>query len=212
MIGIPFPKALEVEKSLRDIVKPTVVLLLICSVVTLALAFTNFLTKDKIAEAARLEEESARKEVLSLAESFEEIQGLQSVVNENEELAPVKSAFIGLKGEDAVGRVFLTETKGYGGTIKITVGVDSEGLITGVKIGDNSETPGLGSKAKDEPFISQFQGIAPKEALSVVKNAKTKDEEIDAISGATITSKAVTKAVQAAIDVNTELNKAEGDS
>jgi len=200
-----------VEKQLSDIVKPTVVLLLICSVVTLALAFTNSLTKDKIAEAARLEEESARKEVLSLAESFEEIQGLEAVINDNEALFPVKKAFVGFKGEDAIGRVFLTETKGYGGTIKITVGIDSEGTITGVKIGDNNETPGLGSKAKDEPFISQFQGISPKGALTVVKNNKTKDEEIDAISGATITSKAVTKAVQAALNVNTELSKLEGD-
>jgi len=46
--------------------------------------------------------------------------------------------------------------------------------ITKVKIGDNNETPGLGAKAKDKPFISQFEGIAPKEPLTVVKNAKTK--------------------------------------
>jgi len=71
--------------------------------------------------------------------------------------------------------------------------------------------PGLGAKAKDKPFISQFEGIAPKEPLTVVKNAKTKVEEINAISGATITSRAVTKAVQAALDVNAELDKAEED-
>ncbi|HOM03192.1 MAG TPA: RnfABCDGE type electron transport complex subunit G [Acetivibrio sp.] len=196
---------------MRDIVKPTVVLLLICSIVTLALAFTNTLTKDKIDEAARIEEDNAKREVLALAESFEEIQALDAIVNRNEALSPVKKAFVGLKGEDVVGRVFITETKGYGGTIKITVGIDSEGTITKVKIGDNNETPGLGAKAKDEPFISQFENIAPKERLTVVKNKKSKDEEINAISGATITSKAVTKAVQAALDVNAELEKAEGD-
>jgi len=200
-----------VEKPLKDIVKPTVVLLLICSFVTLALAFTNSMTKDRIAEAAKIEEDNAKKEVLSLAETFEEIENVEAITSRNEAFAPIKKAFVGLKGEDVVGRVFITETKGYGGTMKITVGIDSEGAITKVKIGDNNETPGLGAKAKDKPFISQFEGIAPKEPLTVVKNAKTKVEEINAISGATITSRAVTKAVQAALDVNAELDKAEED-
>jgi len=106
----------------------------------------------------------------------------------------------------------LVESKGYGGSITITVGIDTEGKITGVEIGDNNETPGLGTKAKDEPFISQFVGIIPEEPLTVVKRNKTKSEEIDAISSATITSRAVTKAVQAAVDINAELMKRGGNS
>lgn len=211
MTDIAFQKVSEVKKPLRDIVKPTIVLFLICASVTLALAYTNLMTKDKIDEVAKLEEQNARKEVLSSAESFEEVQDLDKVINGNADLGLVKKAFVAKKGEEVVGSVFLVESKGYGGPMTITVGIDSEGKITGVKIGNNNETPGLGSKAKDKPFISQFAGIIPKDSLSVVKGGKTKDEQIDSISGATITSKAVTKAVQSALDVSNELKK-RGDS
>lgn len=212
MTGLPFQKVSEVKKQLRDIVKPTLILFIICAVVTLSLSFTNAVTKDKIAQRVRLDEENARKEVLALAESFEELENLDSILRSSPDMGLVKKAFKGLKGGETVGNVFLVESKGYGGTMVITVGIDSEGKVTGVKIGSNNETPGLGSKAKDKPFISQFTGIMPKEPLTVVKSGKTKDEEINAISGATITSNAVVKAVQASIDVNNELKKKGGDS
>jgi len=53
--------------------------------------------------------------------NFEEIENVEAITSRNEAFAPVKKAFVGLKGEDVVGRVFITETKGYGGTMKITV-------------------------------------------------------------------------------------------
>lgn len=200
------------KKPLRDIVKPTVVLFLICTVITFALAFTNAMTAGKIDEMIRLEQDNARRKVLSLADSFEEIEGLEEIVSRNAELDIVKKAYKGVKGQETIGNVFLVESKGYGGSITITVGIDTEGKITGVEIGDNNETPGLGTKAKDDPFISQFVGIIPEEPLTVVKRNKTKSEEIDAISSATITSRAVTKAVQAAVDINAELMKRGGNS
>lgn len=197
---------------MHDVVKPTIVLFVICTIITLALAFTNLMTKDRIDEMIKTKQEDDRRRVLSLAESFEEVAELEEIVSGNEDLNIVKEAYRGIKGEETVGNVFLVESKGYGGPITITVGIDVEGKITGVEIGDNSETPGLGAKAKDEPFISQFVGIIPQEPLKVVKNNKTKSEEINAISSATITSKAVTKAVQAAVDTNAELMKRGGNS
>lgn len=212
MTDIPYQRALEVKKPLRDIVKPTVVLFLICTIVTFALAYTNAITADKIDEMIRLELNNARRKVLNVADSFEEIEELEEIISENADLGIVKEAYKGVKGQETVGNVFLVESKGYGGSITITVGIDNEGKITGVEIGDNNETPGLGAKAKDEPFISQFVGIIPEESLTVVKSNKSKSEEIDAISSATITSKAVTKAVQAAVDINAELMKRGGNS
>jgi Na+-translocating ferredoxin:NAD+ oxidoreductase subunit G len=199
-----------VKVKLRDLVKPSIVLLLICFVVTAALAATYLGTRDTIDERGRLDAESARKEVLAAAESFKPVEDLAALINGKPELEKVKEAYIALSGDAVVGYVFSTTTKGYGGNIKITVGVDTKGSVSGVKIGDNTETPGLGTKAAEKPFISQFDNLLPQEPLKVVKNSKTKPEEINAVSGATITSKAVVGAVQAALDMTAELGKKEG--
>jgi electron transport complex protein RnfG len=201
-----------VKKPLRDIIKPTIVLFLICTIVTMALALTNFATKDAIASQVRMQEETARKEVFSDAEDFEEIQELESILSAEEDGRLVKKAYNCLKDGEVIGRVYSVESKGYGGFISIAVGIDNSGKTTGVKIVSHSETPGLGSKAKDEPFISQLVGISPKEPLTVVKIGGSKEEEIDAVSGATISSKAVVKAVQDAIDIDSEIKKRRGDS
>lgn len=195
-----------------DMLKPTISLFVICAVVTAALAFTFVGTKDVIAGRAALDQENARREVLVEAEKFEAVEDLDSITAGNPELGIVKEVYRALKEDSTVGYVVSLDSKGYGGDIRITVGINQEGTITGVKIGDNKETPGLGSKAAEEPFISQFVNVTPKEELKVVKNAKTKPEEIDAISGATITSRAVVKAVQAAVDVASDLRAKEGSS
>lgn len=196
---------------MRDIIKPSIVLLVVCFVVSAELALTYMGTKDTIDERGRLDAENARKQVFAAAESFKPVDDLSALVGGKPGLEAVKEAYTAMKGDTVVGYVFSTATKGYGGEMKITVGIDSNGSITGVKIGDNTETPGLGTKAAEKPFISQFDGLTPAEPLKVVKNSKAKPEEIDAISGATITSKAVVSAVQAAIDVTTELiQKGEG--
>ena len=195
------------KKQLRDLIKPTISLFLICAVVTAALAFTYVGTKDVIAGRAVQDAENARKEVLSGAEAFEPIEDFGTVTASKPELSMVKEAYKAVVGGSAAGYVFSIDSKGYGGDIRITVGIDKDGKVTGVKIGDNKETPGLGSKASEAPFMSQFDNLVPKEPLKVVKGKKAKPEEIDAISGATITSKAVVKAVQAAVDAASEIKK-----
>lgn len=195
---------------MRDITKPSFILFLVCLLVTLSLAFTYSITEGKIAERTLIDAETARKEVFSDADSFKKIDDLDAIVTAKEEYQLVKEAYQAIKGNVAAGYVFKLEPKGYGGSISMTVGVDKSGKLTGVKVGDNKETPGLGTKAAEKPFISQFVGKTPKEALTVVKRKAAKNEEIEAISGATITSTAVTKSVQAAIDVSKELAKNEG--
>ena len=195
---------------MRDIIKPTIVLFLICTIVTLALALTNYATKDAISEQVRIQEESARREVFSEAESFEEIEDLDSIIGTTDEDRLVKKAFKSIKGVEVIGKVYSVESKGYGGIISIAVGIDNSGKTTGVKIVSLSETPGLGSKVQDELFISQLVGISPKEALTVVKAGGSKEEEIDAVSGATISSKAVVEAIQSAIDTDIKLKEKGG--
>jgi len=69
------------------------------------------MTKDRIAEAAKIEEDNAKKEVLSLAETFEEIENVEAITSRNEAFAPVKKAFVGLKGEDVSEEYLLRKQK-----------------------------------------------------------------------------------------------------
>jgi electron transport complex protein RnfG len=103
------------------------------------------------------------------------------------------------KGGESLGYVIEVSTKGYGGAIKMFVGIDKSQSITGVLLSSHNETPGLGSKAADEAFSGQYLGAAPEKELFVVKGVAKNDNEIQAISGATITSRAVTQGVSDAI-------------
>lgn len=104
-----------------------------------------------------------------------------------------KSFFVGVFDGRADTVAFETYGKGYGGDIGVMVGIDiqSEKLV-GIGITTHAETPGMGSKAKDEPgFARQFRGMPVKDVYKV----KTDSGEVDAVSGATITSRAVCVAV-----------------
>ena len=102
----------------------------------------------------------------------------------------------------ALGYIFnITTSKGYGGDIQLTVGIQSDGTVSGYSVLSISETAGLGMKAKDDPsWGKQFAGKKV-ESFSVVKDGSGSgdDAKIDAISGATITSKAVTGAMNSCL-------------
>lgn len=99
------------------------------------------------------------------------------------------------------GHVIETVTsQGYGGDIVLYVGVGTDGTVNGVSILEISETPGLGMKA-ESVLLPQMQGVQTDEfSFSKIKNDANPDNVIDAISGATITTKAVTNAVNGALD------------
>lgn len=168
----------------KSILVPTAILFAICVVVSAALAGTNLLTKDKIAEQQALKAEESRKIVLEAADSFQEQDGY----------------FAGLSGGETVGYVFETESKGYGGTVRVMTGISAQGDVTGVVILSHAETPGLGANAEKEDFRSQFQQAAPENGIEVVKYQTPGEGQIEAMTGATITSKAVTDAVNKAVE------------
>lgn len=157
----------------KDFVMPIAVLTVICLVISGALAMTNMVTAPIIEETSRRNAEAARKEVLPAADTFEELT-LEGAP------ATVKEAF---KAANGAGYVFSMTTKGYGGNFKVVCGIDADGKIVATKLVEHSETQGMGSKAGDEPYKSQYIG---------------KDENlegVETITGATIT----TSAYQAAI-------------
>lgn len=168
----------------KTIARPALILFVICLVASAALAGTNALTADKIVQAQLETAEASRKIVLPDAQEFESADGYN----------------VGKSGGSDVGYVFETESKGYGGTVKVMTGIDTEGKITGVVILSHSETPGLGANAENQKFLDGYKQDAPPGGIEVIKNTAPASGQIEALTGATITSQAVTDAVNLAIE------------
>jgi electron transport complex protein RnfG len=129
--------------------------------------------------------------------------------NSEETLASVKPEYgkvrvdEALEARDGSGNIIgymitASSDDSYGGTVKVSLGIDLEGTVTGMELLEINDTPGLGMKAAEPAFKDQFKGKAVDE-FTVTKSGSTSDSEIDSISGATITSDAVTHAVNAAL-------------
>ena len=104
-----------------------------------------------------------------------------------------------------VGRVITATSKdGYNGTVQLSVGIKSDGTVVGITFLTLAETPGLGMRAGEKDFYSQYANKNTKE-FKLVKGSAGGDNEIAAISGSTITSSAVTNAVNAALYFNSIL-------
>ncbi len=187
----------------KDVLKPTAILFAICVIVSAALAGTNLLTKDKIAEQAAAKAEESRKLVLPEAAWFEELDELQ-YPPEWEGGTVYKAWDQEGEGRSVIGYVFETSAKGYGGDVKVMTGIAGRGAeyekITGVAILSHGETPGLGANAEKEEFRDQYQQAPPKNGIEIVKYQTPAEGQIEAMTGATITSTAVTNAVNQAIE------------
>ncbi len=171
--------ALVVKKKLDPSGIPllTLVLFIICAIVSLTLGAVNYVTAPRIAAFQKELADKSRKMVLE-ADSFVE--------------TPNSRIFQGLKGGEPIGFAIQVAPRGYGGTVKMMVGIDLSGKITGVSVISHTETPGIGTKIKNTDWLQQFIG-------------KTKGLKygagVDAISGATISSKAVLAGINEALDL-----------
>ena len=169
------------KKYMRDMVP----LVVICLISALLLASFNLLTKDPIEQNSKLAAEQTRTRMLSTAASFEAMEVAEG--------SNMDSVYQGLDASgEPVGYVIQTTVNGYGGEVVVTLGMDMDGVITGVDVGGEnfSETPGLGALAKEPKFTQQYIGKTV--PLTLVKGNEPKgDNTIDAISGATRTSSAV---------------------
>ena len=183
----------------KDMFKLGLNLLIISAVAALLLALTNSVTADTIAQRSEQANAEARKLVLDFAETFEEVKDAKTDNSKGIEVAEIFEA------KDAsgntVGYTLKVLPSGYGGKIELMVGIDSaNSQVSGINVVSNSETAGLGARSTEPEFSDQYKG-KPLEELSVLKNGTPGDTEIKAISGATITSTAVTNGVDAAIEV-----------
>lgn len=183
--------------DIKEILVPTVSLFLICTIVTLLLAVTNSVTAPQI---EKLQIETANKTkiaVLSVADSFSD----EKTIDLN------GVAYTYYEGYDAeknvLGYVFTTSAKGYGDDIVTMVGIKADGAVSGMDFLSISETAGLGMNADTDDFKNQYVGKSGE--IGVNKNTPA-ENEIQALTGATITSKAVTEAVNIALELFEEVN------
>lgn len=187
---------------MKEIIKNAMILFAITLVASVLLAYVYSITKEPIAEVQIVNRDKALASVLPNAD-FEELTDLDFT-----DYDKIDTLFVALNGAETVGYAFkLVTTEGYGGPIDLVVAIDISGMITGLDIIQQSETPGLGAKVDLPEFKDQFAGIKAEE-LTVVKGGAVNPDEIDAISSSTITSNAVTGAINQAIAYyQVELNK-----
>ena len=194
-------------KNKSGIIKNTFVLVVVTFVAILALAVVNQVTMEPIAQAEIDARNEVYKAVYSDANSFTEVENTQKLLEESSALL-AERGYDGclindvLAVTDASGSVegyviAATSPSGYGGDVQIAIGI-KDGIITGFDVVSNSETAGLGSKCTNDEFTSQFDGKSAIE-LEYTKTGAAEPNQIDAISGATITTNAVTQAVNSAI-------------
>lgn len=193
------------------IVKLGAILFAICFISTLLLTVCNYITKDKIAKLDIEMSNQAKAEVIPGAD-FEKIEITDTKLNAKlEELNFVEINKATINGEFA-GFCVTVAPQGFGDKINMIVGVkpDLESYY-GIKIISLSETPGLGAKASEKSFYNQYSDNK-KGILTVVKNSpQTTENQINAISGATITSNAVTQGANNALEIVKLLNEKEAE-
>ena len=163
--------------TFNEMIKPLLVLVCICLVVSALLGVTNSITAPIIEENARKVAEETRMAVLEGSKSFTEIEC-------DTEALGITSAY---KEDSGLGYVITAANKGYGGDVTVTVGLDAEGKVVGLSANVSTETSGVGSKAGLSTYTDKYLGLSGN------------CDSVDTISGATYSSTAVKTGVNAAL-------------
>ena len=190
----------------NTILKDTLALVLITLVAGAALGGVYTITADPIAHQNQLAKDEAYKAVFADADTFEVIidqedAQLEAYLDENG--YPAQTINEVVKAMDSSGSPLgyaftVTTSEGYGGDIQFAMGVKDDQTLNGISILSISETAGLGMKADTDEFKGQFADKNV-EAFQYTKNGASADNEIDALSGATITTNAVVNGVNAGL-------------
>lgn len=189
------------KSALKNVITLTIITLL----AGFLLGFVYEVTKGPIA----LSQENAKKEayvkVYSVAATFEDVDVDLEEADEIISSAGISGVSVNevVRTKDSSGNplgyiITVTSHEGYGGDIEISVGISDEKEVLGVEILEISETAGLGMKANTDEFKNQFKDKSVS-MFSYTKTGATQDFEIDAISGATITTKAFVNAVNGSL-------------
>ena len=190
----------KVQMDPKYIIKLAVTLLVICLVVSVMLGFVNSITADKIAAL----QEQATQQSLQAVFPDAEFDKLDVTDAQAAEAAAYQSELMAIyQTKDGSGYAIEVGPSGFSGTIDMIVGINADGSIAGISVVSNTETAGIGTKVcADKPnkagvgVLSQFIGMTATKDNPFTVN--TGSNEVDAISGATVTTKAITRGVNAA--------------
>ena len=172
----------------NKIFKPIVVLCVICIVVTGALAATNGMTAPIIEAATLAAQEAARTELLPDAQGFEKVEGV--------DVANVSDVY---RTTNDVGVVITSSAKGYGGDVVVMTAITPDGNIKQIKVTEAAEPKGIGSNVtENSEYQANYSGLPATQALVL-------GTDVDAYSGATISSRAVNNAVNSAIEAYNQI-------
>ncbi|MFA9379170.1 MAG: RnfABCDGE type electron transport complex subunit G [Lachnotalea sp.] len=190
----------------KNIIKDAAMLTLITLIAGLFLGFVYQITKEPIIKQQALDKQNACKAVFEDASQFVKDDTLD-ISNAPEVLVAAgyseESIDEVLVAQDSSGNALgyvmtVTTSEGYGGDIIFSLGIKADGTVNGYEILTINETAGLGMKAKEAAFKGQFSNKLV-DSFKYTKTGATADNEIDAITGATITTNAVTNGVNAGI-------------
>ncbi len=182
--GVFNANAEQITGDARYYLRITGVLTAVCATVALMLGFVNFLTEDAIAKREEKAKVSAAYEIFPDADEVVAVEGDDSL-------------FVACKNGSVGGYCVSTVTTGYVGDISLMVGITPDRTIKAVKVISMNETAGLGSKTQSPSFLDSFTGKSSPLAVG---------DNIDAVSGATVSSKAVTAGVDAALNCPVDID------
>ena len=205
----------------NQLVKDAMVLTVITLVAGLSLGAVSEITKEPIAKAEAAALAKAYQSVFADATDFEPLSGFDAeaatqagqAAEGNQGDNEITDCQVAKDGSgEALGYIITVTTHdGYGGDITFSMGVTNDGTMNGYSITSIDETPGLGMKSTEEGFYSQFENI-PVGTYTVTKSSPAGENEIEAISGATITSRSVTNGVNAGMAYFETLSGTEGSA
>lgn len=179
------------NSNYENVVKPIVVLVVICLITSTLLAVTNYFTAPIIKAQEQQAAYAAYFEVLPGADNFTSVEGFATTGVEE-----------AVKADNGTGYAFKAVGKGFGGDVPVIVGVDMNGVITGVSFMQNSETSGFGARLWDgsadgATFAAELTGKSGSVALG--------SDGVNGLSGATVSSTAVVNAVNSALSCFAEV-------
>lgn len=192
---------------MKKIIKDILILCIITVICGGVLGYVYQITLSPIEKQAQQSQQDAYLEVMKEATSFKEINSKeinklakQLKNNYGKNGITIEKALKSFKQKESIGYIIqVVDHDGFGGDIELIVGINLQKEITGIEILSIDETVGLGMNAKNEDFRNQYVGKKVKK-FQVVKNGKQNEDEVDSLSGATITSKAMTNGMNAALD------------
>ncbi len=181
---------------MRETIRFAIALAIVTIIASGGLGITYAATKDRIERQRFIEQMKAAQAVLPIVKSVDDFTEETALLEDAQEVHPeVAAIFRGEVNGAPAGYAIQVQPRGYGGPMKVVVGVDLDGSVTGVQVVEHKETPGLGTEIVENiDYIAQYLGRVPSDPVVV-------GEDIDAVSGATISAEGLTDGVRMALDV-----------